>query len=692
MTSNIQLFIHDSFFDAFSVLPKQIQKRTRELLKKFKENPESSAINYEKIISFKDQSLRTVRVSDKYRAIVKAPENGSGFHLLWVDNHDEAMNWAKNKIFEWNKTTQGFQLFEEPDYTDIAAQEISTELSPLFTQLTDDDLLAIGTPKLMISLVRSFVTLADLNRSKDNLPVDVYEYLYYLAEGIPFEEILEDINAGKADENPMQSYNALKHTFIVTDDDQLEDILNGSFEKWKIFLHPSQRNLAFRDYNGPVKVIGGAGTGKTVCALHRVKYLVDKVGVFNPPVLFTTFTKSLTNYLQETILGLGVTNEQVEITNIDKLIFDLANDDRYKIFETKVGYLTVEQEKKVWSQAIENIPTRFNEDFYVAEFNLVIVNQGIDSLVAYQFASRAGRTTRIGRKDKEEIWQVVEEFQKLKAGNYSKLELCMYLSSYFKKQKVKPFSYVVCDEIQDFSNPELSLLRSIVEEKENDMFLVGDPYQNIYKKTQNFSKSGISVRGRRSRKLKINYRTTEEIKQLAMQVVLKVPVEDFDGNPENMKGYLSLMHGDMPIYTTFNTPEEEDRFILEKLNHFIIDDLINPNEICICARTNYGLDETKKLLNAAGFKYSDLNSLKHAVNSVNVSTFHNMKGHEFKIVIVRGMSNDTIPYKHSNYDNFTDQERLQYEQQERSLYYVVFSRARQLVYITGVGERSSWIV
>jgi superfamily I DNA/RNA helicase/mRNA-degrading endonuclease RelE of RelBE toxin-antitoxin system len=691
MISNIQLFIHDSFFDAFSVLPKQIQKRTRELLKKFKENPESSAINYEKISSFKDQSLRTVRVSDKYRAIVKAPENGSGFHLLWVDNHDEAMNWAKNKLFEWNHATQGFQLFEEPDYAAVTVPSASETNVSLFGHLSDEELLAIGTPSQMLNLVRSFVSHEDLSRSKDKLPVDLYEYLYYLSEGIPLEEILEDINAGKADENPMQSYNALKHTFIVTDDNQLEEILNGSFEKWKIFLHPSQRNLAYRNYNGPVKVTGGAGTGKTVCALHRVKYLVDKVGVFNPPVLFTTYTKSLTNYLRETIQSLGVTDEQVEITNIDKLILDLANNKQYSIFETKVGYLTAEQEKKLWAKAIDKVPTRFDEEFFYAEFNEVIVPLGIESPEAYHTASRISRTTRIGRKDKEEIWQVVTEFQHQKAGNFSKIELCMLLSNFFEKQKIKPFSHVVCDEIQDFSNPELKLLRSLVDEKENDLFLVGDPFQNIYKKTQNFSKSGISVKGRRSRKLKINYRTTEEIKHLAMKVVSEVPVDDFDGNPENMKGYLSLMHGNEPGYLTFNTPEEEDRFMLDQLNQFIINDLINPNEICICARTNYGLDEIKKVLNTAGFKYSDVGSLRHTATAINVSTFHNMKGHEFKIVLVRGMSEDKVPYKHGQYDQLSERERLQYDQQERALYYVVFSRAIQSLIISGIGEKSSWL-
>ncbi len=690
MNHNIQLFIHDSFFDSFSTLPKQIQKRTRELLKKFKENPTSPSLNYEKITTFADQSLRTLRVTDKYRAIVQAPEKGENYHLLWVDNHDEAMDWAKNKIFEWNQATQGFQLFEQPEQPIIPIETL-LETKPLFDFLKESDLKAIGTPEQMFNLVRSFITLDDLNNCKSNLPTDVYEYLFYLAEGISLDEILEDINAGKADTNPMQSSNALKHAFILTDDTQLEEILNGSFEKWKIFLHPSQRNLAYRDYNGPVKVTGGAGTGKTVCALHRAKYLIDKMGIFSPTILFTTYTKSLTQYLQETIKGLGIPEGQVEINNIDKLIFELANNQQYKIFNSKVGYLTVEQEKQIWSQALEKFPSVFDEDFFYSEYNEVILPQNITSLETYQTASRIGRNSRIGRKDKVEIWNIFEEFQKQKAGNYSKLELCNLLTEYFSKQKIKPYSFVICDEIQDFSNPELSLLRSLVEEKENDMFLVGDPFQNIYKRSLNFAKSGIIVKGRRSRKLKINYRTTEEIKHLAMRIVSNLQVDDFDGNEETLKGYLSLMHGNTPAYETFVTPEEEDKFIIEKLNMFTVGESILPNEICISARTNNGLDGIKKSLNAENIKYLDLSSPKQNVNAVNVSTFHNMKGHEFKIVFVKGMSENTVPFKHINYTNLSDKERTSYNQQERSLYYVVFSRAIQSVYITGVGAKSKWL-
>jgi mRNA-degrading endonuclease RelE of RelBE toxin-antitoxin system len=690
MNIAIQLFIHDSFFDSFSVLPRQIQKKTREFLKKFKENPKSPAINYEKINTFKDQSLRTVRIDGKYRAIVQAPENGDGYHLLWVDNHDEAMDWAKNKTFAWNKETQGFQLFEQPEEP-VAIIPKSEKSKMLFEFLSDDNLISIGTPQQSIDLVRTFKTIEELNSHKNNLPSDVYEYLFYLAEGISLEEILEDISAGKEDKNPMQSSNALKHAFIVTDDSQLEEILNGSFEKWKIFLHPSQRALAYRDYNGPVKVTGGAGTGKTVCALHRAKYLIDKAGVFDQPILFTTYTKSLTQYLEETIKSLGISNDQVVINNIDKLIFDLANNPEYKIFKTKVGYFTPEQEKEIWIKAIEKHASPFDVDFFYLEYNEIILPQNITSLDAYLTASRVGRNTRIGRCDKLEIWKIIGDFQKQKEGNYSKLELCNLLSAFFSKQKVKPYSYLICDEIQDFSTPELSLLRSLVEERENDMFLVGDPFQNIYKKSLNFAKSGIIVKGRRSRKLKINYRTTEEIKGLAMKVVSNLSVDDFDGNEENLKGYLSLMHGNKPSYDIFLTPEAEDKFVLEKLTSFIAEGLIQPNEICVCSRTNSGLDDIKRLLNKANIKYLDLSSSKKNVTSVNVSTFHNMKGHEFKIVIAKGMSDSTVPFKHVNYQNWSDKEKASYDQQERSLYYVVFSRAIQQVIITGVGEKSSWI-
>lgn len=688
--STIPLFIHESFFDSFSSLSKQMQKKTREFLKKFKENPHSASFNYEKIQSFKDQSLRTVRVDGKYRAVVQAPTGDGGYHLLWVDNHDEAMDWAKNKIFEWNQQTQAFQLFEQPEVSTSVKTE-QTTAPGIFSYLSKDDLLAIGTPEAMLEMVLSIHDQGELQSLKEYLPVDVYEYLYYLSEGIPLQEIIEDIEAGKLDEKPTESGNALKHSLIITDDEQIEELLGENFEKWKVFLHPSQRALSYRDYNGAVKITGGAGTGKTVCALHRAKYLVQKQDIFAKQILFTTFTKSLTQYISATIKNLGISKDNIEIRNIDKLVYDLANHKDYKIFGQKVGFFSSEQEEKLWQEVLEKNASGFDVNFISSEYNEVILTQKIKTLEQYLKAPRIGRFYRMGRKDKIEVWGLIEDFKKEKGENYSKLELCVELASYFNQRNDKPYAHIICDEIQDFSNPELNLLRALVDEKENDLFLVGDPYQNIYNKQPNFSKSGINVKGRRSRKLKINYRTTEEIKKAATKIVSDITVDDFDGEEENLKGYLSLMHGHEPVYHIFNTTDDEDQFILNQIENLTSNNQVKHSEICVCHRTNAGLDRLKQSLNGAGLKYTDLSDSKETYDAIKVSTFHNIKGHEFKAVFVKDMSSSTVPYRHAKYTLLSEKEKEIYHKQEKSLYYVVFTRAIQSLVITGVGERSGWI-
>lgn len=686
MKHKVKLFIHDSFLSSFADLPKKIQKKTRSFMEKFKEDPTSSAINYEKISTFSDQSLRTVRIDQKYRAIVQAPNNGNGYHLLWVDNHDEAMDWAKSKVFEWNENIQSFQMYNRPE----EIKEVEPKRELLFDQYTNEDLTAIGIPHSLLGLVKKIGSTEELEQKQNNLPIDAYEYLYYLAQGISLDEILEEINSGKSSDDEEYSANAQKHVYALTEDDDLEAILSGDFEKWKIFLHPSQRELAYKDFNGSVKVTGGAGTGKTVTAIHRAKYLAGKLDIFQKPVLFTTFTTSLTKYLKHIAADLGISNEYLFIQNFDKLIVELAKDDQFGIMESGDGYINSSQERELWQEVIEYHPSRFDETFLMDEYNDVILRNRVNTPEVYLKTSRVGRNVRIGRKDKLEVWNLVQEFQKRKGANFTKLELCSALISALEEKQDKPFSHVICDELQDFSQLELSLMRALVEERENDMFLVGDPFQNIYGKQINFSKSGINVRGRRSRKLKVNYRTTEEIRKEAIKVIEPEQFENFDGEEESTNGYISLMHGIDPEYQVFEIPEEEDHFVMAKVNELLHEDDSSPSEICLSGRTNKVVDQIKHLLHKNDLKYQDLNSQKEIKNSIKVSTFHDLKGHEFKFLFVVGVSEDNVPLRHQAFHQYDDKQREEYIKQERSLYYVVFSRAIQGLWITGVGEKSSW--
>ena len=684
MNHSINIFFHDSFLASFGTLPKKIQRKTRDLMKRFRENPTSSAINYEKISTFKDKSLRTIRVDLKYRAIIKAPTSGDGYHLLWVANHDDAMDWAKNKIFEWNEHTQSFQMYNRPI---TQAPPIPKQKGPL-SNISKENMLLLGTPEALMEMVIVLTSIEDLNKIKDRLPIDNYEYLYYLLSGIDLEEILEEINAGKSEENAANSNNAQKHVYLLTEDDDLEQLLSGDFDKWKIFLHPSQRSLSYRDFKGAVKVTGGAGTGKTVCAMHRMKHLVNKTAVFQKPVLFTTYTKSLTKYLAATLKEFNLPEDYYVIQNFDKLVYDLAKSEG--LIQKGAGYLTDAREKEIWTEVLDIYPSTKDESFLSGEYNEVILQNLVATKAQYFTAPRIGRTTRIGRKDKVDIWTLVEAFKQQKGTVYSKKELCMVLILHFKNKQDKPFSHLICDEIQDFSNLELSLMRVLVEEKENDLFLVGDPYQNIYNRKINFSKSGINIRGRRSRKLKVNYRTTEEIKLLAVKTVDKEKFDNFDGVEENQKGYVSLLHGNNPEYRVFPTPEEEDTHIINTLKEWLLQDNIMKSDICICARTNAGVERIKSLLHKQDYKYADLSSQKINSKAIKVSSFHNLKGHEFKMMLVTDVSDKTVPFQFATLSSFTDKEKKAYFKQERALYYVVFTRAIQSLVISGVGKESDW--
>ena len=239
--------------------------------------------------------------------------------------------------------------------------------------------------------------------------------------------------------------------------------------------------------------------------------------------------------------------------------------------------------------------------------------------------------------------------------------------------------------------PELTLLRSLVPEKENDLFLVGDPFQNIYGRPINFSKSGINIRGRRSRKLKVNYRTTEEIKKRAVSILMGEHSDDSDGDEESTDGYVSLVHGQNPQYSVFDSFELEESFIYEEINTLLQNGHVKPSKICIASRTNKQIDDIKTMLNTLGFKYADIQSTRKNEGSIVVSTFHNLKGSEFKHLFEKGVDKDRVPFKHPEFDSYTDVQLKDYLKQEKLWYYVVFSRAIQTLIVTGVGEKSDWM-
>lgn len=687
----MKLFIYDKFWDAFLKINKGTQSKVTDFISKFRTNSKSAALNLESINTFKDQTFRTARIDQKYRAILKEVTPGELYLLIWIDNHDEAMDWAKNKVINWNDQTQAYQVFSIDESIQDIDPSIKVPEDDLFmNKYKYSDLLEIGVPEVLIPSVLKINDFSALEKIESYLPVDVFENLFYLLDGANIDTLKTDIIEGAA--NAIQSKNNSRSFIELTDDEILNDALQGSLKKWKYYLHPSQSMFVYGKFNGSIKLSGGAGTGKTVAALHRLKYLAENK-TDEKPILFTTYTKELSENLTDLAADLDIPKHSYHITNIDSLAFDLAQKFGLRKTTDKVfGMNAVKSPEEVWDQVLEENLSNFDEDFLKDEFEEVILVQNISSQREYLKASRIGRGRAISKSQRLDVWNLIEFFleKKLASGFYYKEEIYNKVANYLKSNNQTVYSKVIVDELQDFTNVELNFIRALTPVAPDDLFLVGDPLQNIYNRKINFSKAGINIRGNRSKRLRINYRTTEEIKRLAFSIIANEHYDDFDGETEEKSGYLSLFHGVTPVYQLFTNKQSELDHVLLEINK-LFDEGINYNEIVIAARTKDTVNDFRNLLHKNNIPYLDKGLLNSKKDGIRLSTFHGLKGLEFKHVFLVDVNDRTFPKL--PYDaNTLDKEKLvNIIKAEKSLFYVASSRAIHRLLISGIGTGSDLI-
>ena len=693
----MKLLFYDKFFDSLINLPKGIQKKVIDFQKKFRENSKSSGIHLEPISTFKDKTLRSARIDDTYRAIIKVPDTGDIYYLLWVDHHDKAYEWATSEVFQWNDATQSMQMFTAPEVT-AEHQKITTSetVESFFSKFGHDKLLQVGVPEILIPSISKINTLDDLEKAEKFIPTDVFENLFYLLDGADIDNLIFEIEEGKVKEAELEakvsSINNQRSFIELTDDNLFNEVLSGSLNKWKYYLHPSQRKLVNGRFNGSVKVTGGAGTGKTVAALHRLKVLAEFKKT-DEKILFTTYTKALTENLTVLIEGMNFSINGITVVNIDKLVRDLAikyniAGEEYKIFE----FDSVMNPSEIWDEIISTELTKYSPEFLEAEYKDVMLYNNVLTLEDYIKTSRKGRGKPLSRRQRAEIWDYVEKFKTYKAEKslFYKDEIFNLLCAYLKENNITPFDYCIVDELQDFSNVELRLVRCLVNEKPNDLFMVGDPMQKIYERNINFSNIGINVRGNKSKRLRINYRTTEEIKRLALSIIQDCHYDNFDGEEETKAGYISLFHGIKPSYNVFKSQNEEIEYIINKIKE-LEQNGYNYGDIAVCARTKDTVKDYRNVLHKNGIPYTDTVNKNNNSGFVSLLTFHSCKGLEFKIVFLVDVNDRTLPKLPYNFNEMDEEWQENYLKSEKSLFYVAVSRAIENVLISGVGKKSGII-
>ena len=689
----MRLFLSDTFYEAVLSLPKKIQSKVIAFQKKFRENNAANGIHLEPIAQFKDNALRSARVDDNYRAIIGVLGDDA-YHLLYVGTHEDAYNWGMRKRFAWNEHTQSCQLITVTESEEVVSKVTSDKTeNAFFKDVTDDKLLAIGVPQELLGKVRAIQTLDDLDPLDDMLPNDAYENIFNLMDGENIDDIIADIESGraKANEDELLSDNNKRRFVELTDDDELQRIIDKDMDVWQLFLHPSQRKLVNADYKGTMKVSGGAGTGKTVAALHRMKYLTSNP---NANVLFTTYTRTLKENLEGLVQKMEINRSRYVLNNIDQVLIECARQYHIKEGFKILDYSGDEESLKLWREVLETEVTEFDEHFLYDEYIDVIVYFGNADARSYMMQQRVGRTKALSRKQRIEIWKLVEKYVELKQERkyVDRLELFNETTNYLNEHNVRPFTNVIADEFQDFSNPELKFLRALVAEGRNDLFLTGDPMQRIYSGRKiNFSAAGINVRGVRSRRLKINYRTTEPIKRVAVSIIKGQTYDDMEGGTESTKGYVALIHGgEKPQYVMVSNATEEVNQVAEWIEA-CKNAGISLKDICIAAPSMGLMKELQTRLHTDGTAYKVLKGISKqgASDGVSLCTFHSLKGLEFKAVILMGVNERNVPSKATEaypFNGMDTLEKKEYLSSKRSLLYVAITRARGLAYMVGYGE------
>jgi UvrD/REP helicase N-terminal domain len=537
--------LSEGFLASLNRLPSGPQKKVREFIGKFRADPKSNAINYERLQGHRQAHVRTVRIDQRYRAVVMHPDEGDVYVLMWVDDHDEAMEWARRRSFDVNPRTGALQVYSVEEVTrEVRPDKVGDSTRPGLLDGCDDDiLLSFGVPEILLPAVRALKAADGLVSLGKHLPAEVAEALVWLADGESPDSVREAMTVTtKEDVDTSDLAEALRHPdsrrrFVtIQSDEELIAILDAPLEKWRIFLHPSQDKLVAKSYNGPARVTGGAGTGKTVVAMHRARHLARTLcSAPGDRILFTTYTANLAQDVAQNLAHLcGPEKERIEVVHLHAWAGRYLREQGRKFEIASPSELD-----SCWNEAIRASGEReFDAGFLRQEWEQVVQAHVIRDAADYYKVPRVGRGRTLARPQRQKVWKVFEQFTLalLRRGKSEWGSVIADARSLLElKEPALPYKAVVVDEAQDFHDQEWRLIRAIVPGGPDDMFIVGDAHQRIYGQKVALRACGVNVQGRSSR-LRVNYRTTEEIRSWAMAVLAGVEIDDLDGGKEQEKG------------------------------------------------------------------------------------------------------------------------------------------------------------
>jgi hypothetical protein len=694
-----RLGIAKDFLAEYARLQRPVQKAVDAAMEKFA-GQTHAGMHLEKLRNARDPRIRTIRVNDFYRGVVLAPEQGEEYLLLRVLPHDDAIAYATSRRFTVNHALGVLEVRNQQALDSIAPaleQVAAGAAAPLFAAVRDKDLVRLGVDPDLLPLIRLLGTEAHLEALANLLPQAQYDALVALAAGMTPEQVWAEVSqylAAPAVERAVDTADlaaAAQRTpdrfAFVSGPAELAQILAYPFDAWRAFLHPRQREIAYRPhYAGAALVTGGAGTGKTVTALHRAVFLAGRVprGGDHPPVLLTTFTRNLAEAMTR---QLGLLSDdpavlgRIEVLNADRLA--------YRVLDQARGPVVIAEQQALqesWEAAAKSTG-EFSAVFLKLEWEQVILGQGIRDAAGYLAARRHGRSRPLARAQRTRVWEAIQQVTETlrQRGERTHLQIADEAAAILGARTSAPYRHVIIDEGQDLHPAQWRLLRAAVPAGPDDLFIVADPHQRIYDNRVSLASLGVQVRGR-SRRLTINYRTTQEILTWSVHLLAGMAPEGLDDQTDSLEGYRSPVHGRRPVVRAAPDRAAELDNLAEQVRAWLADG-VEPHSIGVAARSGYLGKDARTVLAAFGVPVSTTAATK--TNAVRVGTMHAMKGLEFRCVAVIGVEDGVIPARSALTPAVEDPVAHEQDlQRERCLLFVACTRARDSLYLSYAGTPS----
>lgn len=725
-----------------------VERAAYKFLQKLQRDDTTPGLHIEPMINARDERVRTGRVNQQWRAVLYKLTSDSGNHYVYMGTypHDEAIDIARSHVLKMNLAL-GVPEFQrilteeapvqqetpekgetpaptfEPEQTEVANQpKQPTWQNQLSHTWSEETLVSqAGIAGQYAAEALAATAFSEFSAVLDKAPEAQGLVLLELANGKDFETVKDELGlspvTAEDEEEQLEQFlrrpSSVGFVYVGDNPDELKNALESkNFESWRVFLHPEQRRFAEQDNSGSYRLSGGAGTGKTVVLVHRARNLARR----DPEarIILSTFTKVLADSLRTQLKKLDASVPQtqrigdagVAVLGLDQIAAQIISQAtaREKQAATQLVLGTTDNTlagrtynvRQVFENALTLVQPDLPDDvvhpsFLEQEYVSVVLAHRIVDETGYVRANRKGRGTALNRRARKELWRVFSQFRRdQQLDNEVSFPQLAAISAAVLQQRAErgeqlPADHVLVDEGQDLHSGHWAMLRALVPDGPNDLFIAEDSHQRIYGQKVPLSRFGINIVGR-ARRLRLNYRTTAENLALAVQILDGGDYTDIEDTPEDSSQYRSVRSGPRPHLEAATSLADQIAIAARYIKSWVHDG-VDPGVIGVMVRS-----ERVENMVERGLREADALDLCTDSDQpgVQIMTMHSAKGMEFERAIIIGAGADELPAMWQ-IKGLPEAEQEDVELRERSLLYVAATRARDELVITWTGEASKYL-